>query len=151
MKQIKIRKVRKKDAKLLLNLITELAEFEKLAPPSRPAQVRLIKDIFKKNSPLKVLVVEYEQNLIGYAFYFFTYSTFLARPSLYLEDIYITPKFRKLGVGTKIFDKLIKIAKSNKCGRIEFIVLKWNKNALKFYQKFNAKILKDWSFLRINL
>lgn len=149
---LKIIKIKKKqDSKQLLNLIIELAKFEKLTPPSGSAQSRLINDIFKKNSNLKVLVAESYGKLIAYAFYFFTYSTFLAKPTLYLEDIYITPKFRKLGVGTRLFNELLKIAKRNKCGRIEFIVLKWNKNALNFYKKFNAQELKEWAFLRINL
>lgn len=147
----KIRKIKKQDSEQLLNLIIELAKFEKLTPPSRSAQTRLINDIFKKNSNLKVLVAEFDGKLIAYAFYFFAYSTFLAKPTLYLEDIYITPKFRKLGIGTQLFNELLKIARKNKCGRIEFIVLKWNKNALNFYKKFNAKELKEWAFLRINL
>ncbi len=151
MKHIKIRKIKKQDAKQLLNLIAELAEFEKLSPPSATAQKKLINDIFRRNSLLKVLVAEYEKKLIAYAFYFFTYSTFLAKPTLYLEDIYITPEFRKCGLGTCIFNKLLNIAKRKNCGRIEFIVLSWNKNALKFYQKFRAKELNDWKFMRINL
>lgn len=148
---ITLRQIKKSDSKQLLKLITELAKFEKLKPPSLSAQKRLINDIFKKNSNLKVLVAENQKGLIAYAFYFFTYSTFLAKPTLYLEDIYISSEYQKYGIGTCIFKELLKIAMKYKCGRIEFIVLKWNKNAIKFYKKFNARELKDWKFFRINI
>lgn len=84
-------------------------------------------------------------------FYFFSYSSFLARKTLYLEDIYITEQYRKLGVGKIFMNKLIQIAGKQKCKRIEWCVLKWNKEAIKFYEKFGANILSEWIYYRYEL
>ncbi|MCX6164519.1 MAG: GNAT family N-acetyltransferase [Ignavibacteriae bacterium] len=145
---IKIRKAIKKDSKEVIRLINELAEFEKLEPPDYTAVKNLIKDIYTKNSPIKVLVAEYDKQLIGYAFYFFTYSTFLAKRTLYLEDIYISNEYRSKGIGKIFFNELLKTAKKNKCGRMEWHVLDWNINAIKFYENLGAKELKEWKYFR---
>lgn len=149
--KICIRHATKSDSKDIIQLITELAIFEKLPPPDKKAQQRLLKDAFSPKPLFQILLAEVEGKVIAYAFYFFTYSTFLARNTLYLEDIFVTEKFRKLGIGKLLFNKLLQIAKKEKCGRIEFIVLHWNKNAINFYRKFNAKIMKDWLFFRVDL
>jgi ribosomal protein S18 acetylase RimI-like enzyme len=148
--KINIRSIRKKDSFELIRLITELANFEKLKPPSKQAQKKLLDAVFSKKSGIKVLVAEKGGELIGYAFYFFTFSTFLAKPTLYLEDIYISEKYRRSGIGKRMFRELIKSAKNNKCGRLELMVLDWNVNALKFYEKFGAKNLIDWKFYRMS-
>jgi GNAT superfamily N-acetyltransferase len=148
---IKIRKVTKKDAKEVIRLIKELADFEKLEPPGKTATNNLIKDIYSKNSPIKVLVAKYDKQLIGYAFYFFTYSTFLAKKTLYLEDIYISNKYRSKGIGKIFFSELVKTAKKNKCGRMEWHVLDWNVNAIKFYENLGAKELKEWKYFRVTM
>jgi len=149
--KINIRNIRKKDSKELIRLIIELAQFENLKPPSKQAQKRLLSAVFSKKSAIKVLVAEKGKELIGYAFYFFTFSTFLAKPTLYLEDIFITEKFRRGGIGKIIFRELIRIAKKEKCGRLELMVLDWNVNALRFYEKFGAKNLTNWKFYRKTL
>ncbi|MBN1634201.1 MAG: GNAT family N-acetyltransferase [Ignavibacteria bacterium] len=148
--KVNIRNIRKQDSDELIRLITELAEFEKLKPPSKQAQKRLLDAVFSRKFGIKVLVAENDRKLIGYAFYFFTFSTFLAKPTLYLEDIYISEKYRRSGTGKKMFRELIKIANNNKCGRLELMVLDWNVNALRFYEKFGAKNLYNWKFYRIS-
>ncbi len=148
---IKIRKASRKDSRDIIRLITELADFEKLAPPDKKATGNLIKDIYRKNSPIKVLVAECGKELIGYAFYFFTYSTFLAKKTLYLEDIYISKSYRGEGIGKIFYNRLLQEAKKNKCGRMEWHVLDWNKNAIRFYEKLGAKELKEWKYFRVNL
>jgi GNAT superfamily N-acetyltransferase len=148
---IKIRKALKKDSKDIIRLIKKLADFEKLEPPGKTATKNLIKDIYSKNSPIKVLVAEYDKQLIGYAFYFFTYSTFLAKRTLYLEDIYISNEYRSKGIGKIFFNELVKTAKKNKCGRMEWHVLDWNVNAIKFYENIGAKELKEWKYFRVTM
>jgi GNAT superfamily N-acetyltransferase len=148
---IKIRKASKKDSKEVIRLINELAEFEKLDPPDKTAIKNLIKDIYSKNSPIKVLVAEADKKLIGYAFYFYTYSTFLAKKTLYLEDIYISNEYRSKGLGKIFFNELVKAAKKNKCGRMEWHVLDWNVNAIKFYEKLGAIELKEWKYFRMEM
>jgi GNAT superfamily N-acetyltransferase len=148
---ISIRKAQRKDAEQILGLINELAEFEKLPPPNAGARKRLIKDAFGKKPLFNLLVAKLGEKTVGYAFYFFTYSSFLARKSLYLEDIYVSRETRNIGAGALLFKELVKIAGNNKCGRIEWCVLRWNKKAINFYKKFGAKELKEWKYYRISL
>lgn len=146
-----IRKASKEDFDKIFKLIKELAYFEKLNPPRGSAKKRLLNDAFSKNPLYYILVSESGNNITGYAFYFFTYSSFLARKTLYLEDIYVSRKERSKGIGQAFFKELIKIAKKQKCGRMEWCVLDWNKNAIKFYDKLGAKPLGDWIYYRINV
>ncbi len=144
-----IRKVQKKDSKELIRLIEELADFEKLSPPDKSAQKRLLSAAFSKQPKINILVAEDKGRLIAYAIYMFLFSSFLAKPTLYLEDIYVSKNFRRSGVGKKVFDKLISTAKNNKCGRLELMVLNWNKNAIRFYEKYSARQLKEWKYYRM--
>ena len=158
---MKIRKAKYSDSQQIIELINELAKFEKLSPPDEKARKRLISDAFGKKPKFNILVSEVNRlgrfekpaksnkiKLIGYAFYFFTYSSFLARKTLYLEDIFITENMRNKGIGKLFFNELVKIAKKNNCGRMELAVLDWNVNAINFYEKRGAKPLKNWIYYR---
>lgn len=146
--KLKIIKPEKKHSKDILHLVDELAKFEKLTPPNAAAKRRLLKDIFSKKPLINVLLAKADDKFIGYAFYFFSYSSFLAKPTLYLEDIFILEEYRRVGAGKLFFKELDKIAKAKKCGRIEFIVLDWNSNAIKFYNKLEINELEGWKFFR---
>jgi ribosomal protein S18 acetylase RimI-like enzyme len=148
--KIKIIKAKKNDFASIVMLINELAEFEKLEPPDKKAVKRLYKDAFGKKPFYKVLLAKINSEAVGYAIYFYTYSSFLARKTLYLEDIYISKNYRKQGIGKMLTEELIKIAKKNKCGRMEWCVLDWNTNAINFYRKLGAKHLKEWLYYRIS-
>jgi GNAT superfamily N-acetyltransferase len=148
--KVNIRKAKKSDFKDILNLITELAKFEKLPLPDESAKKRLHKHGFGKKRLFNIFVAESNDAIIGYAFYFFTYSSFRAKKTLYLEDIFITESKRNSGVGKLFFQELVKAAKSHKCGRMEWCVLDWNINAIKFYDKHDAEPLKDWIYYRMN-
>lgn len=147
----KIRNAKKTDSKKIIKLIKELAVFEKLAQPDKKAAKRLLKDAFSKNPLFQLLTIEYDNKIAGYVIYYFTYSSFLAKRSLYLEDIFISEKYRNKGIGKSVFRKLIKIAKKKECGRIEWIVLDWNQNAINFYDNLGAQHLHDWKTYRISL
>ena len=149
--KIKIRKAKKSDLNDILRLITELAEFEKLNPPDKSANKRLKKDAFSNNPSFKILLADNGKESIGYAFYFFTYSSFMARKTLYLEDIFVSDRYRNKGIGKMLFEKLISIAKESDCARMEWVVLDWNINAIKFYDKLGAKELKEWKTYRLHL
>ncbi|MBS1551814.1 MAG: GNAT family N-acetyltransferase [Bacteroidetes bacterium] len=151
MENIKIRPALKSDSKSILRLINELAEFEKLDPPDSRGKRRIIKDAFSGKPLFNVLLAESNGDILGYAFYFFTYSSFLAKKTLYLEDIFISGKFRNKGIGKLFFADLKRIAKKNKCGRMEWVVLDWNKNAIEFYTKLGAEELKMWKTFRLKL
>ncbi|MFZ1322938.1 MAG: GNAT family N-acetyltransferase [Ignavibacteria bacterium] len=146
--EVKIRKAVKSDKKSILKLVKELAEFEKLTFLDGKAEERLMRDAFSNDPPFRTIVAEADKKVIGYAFYFFTYSSFFAKKTLYLEDIYISEKYRNLGIGKEYFKELLNIAKKNKCGRMEWVVLDWNENAIKFYEKLGAYELKEWKTFR---
>jgi len=149
--KIKIRKAKKSDSKIFLKLVDELAAFEKLNPPDKKGKKQLLKAAFSQNPKIKILISECGSKITGYAIYFFTYSSFKASRTLYLEDIFILEEFRNRGTGKLFFKKLLNIAKKNKCGRMEWVVLDWNENALNFYDKLGAIELSDWKTFRINL
>ncbi|MDG6923470.1 MAG: GNAT family N-acetyltransferase, partial [Nitrososphaerota archaeon] len=109
---------------------------------------RIIEDVFRKKRA-NLLLAFAGRKPAGYAFYFYTYSTFLALPTFYLEDIFVDAEFRRKGLGLALFLKCVSEAYKNNCGRFEFAVLTWNKNAIKFYEKFGARKLKEWYSYRM--
>ncbi len=148
---IKIRMAVKTDSEEIIRLILELAKFEKLTPPDEAGQKRLLDDAFSDSPPFKIIVAEQNGKLLGYAFYLFTYSSFEAKSTLYLEDIFISEESRNKSIGKLFMDKLIKIAKDNDCRRMEWAVLGWNLNAIKFYENLGARELKEWKYFRMEM
>jgi len=143
-----IRKVTEENFEQFLGLIAKLAEYEKLAPPSKEAKERLRADYLAEKPRYEAFLGETDGKYVSYVIYFFTYSSFLALPTLYIEDIFVLKQFRRRGVGQKMFDQCKSIAKREGCGRIEFTVLKWNKSAQRFYQKNKAKRM-EWFLYRL--
>jgi GNAT superfamily N-acetyltransferase len=131
-----------------LGLINKLAEYEKLAPPDEEAKNRLRRDCLGVTSKYRAFIGKIGEKSVSYIIYFFTYSSFLALSTLYLEDIFVLEEYRRRGVGQKMFDFLREIAKREGCGRIEFTVLKWNKSAQEFYERNRAKRL-EWFLYRL--
>ncbi len=131
-----------------LGLINKLAEYEKLAPPDEEAKNRLRRDCLSDKPKYNAFMGKIGGKPVSYVIYFFTYSSFLALPTLFLEDIFVLDEYRRHGVGKKMFSFLKETAKAEGCGRIEFTVLKWNKSAQDFYKKNGAKCLK-WFFYRV--
>jgi len=148
MQELVIRKATRSDSLAFLGLLVNLAKFEHLDPPDAAARRRIIKDVFARKRA-KLLLAFVGKQPAGYAFYFYTYSTFLAKPTLYLEDIFVAEKFRKRGIGLALFTSCVKEAARRDCGRFELSVLTWNKNAIKFYEKLGAKRLKEWHYYRM--
>jgi len=144
-----VRKAVSKDSRSFLSLVTALANFEHLAPPSPAAKKRLVRDAFKKKR-LNLLLAFENGEPVGYALYFFTYSSFLARPTLYLEDIFVLENHRARGTGKKLFSSLVGEARKARCGRMEWAVLAWNSNAIRFYEDLGAKHLSDWHYYRLD-
>jgi len=134
----------------LLNLIEELARFEKLAPPDKAARRRLRRDALSRNPKCEAYLGKLGSAYIAYVIFYYTYSSFRALPSLYLEDIFVLEAHRRKGIGQAMFDFCVERAKGKGCGRIEFTVLDWNKNAQRFYEKNRAE-RTNWQFYRLNL
>jgi GNAT superfamily N-acetyltransferase len=143
---MKIRPYTKRDAKDLTALIRALAKYEKMTPPTPAAAKRLIADIGRR---IQVLMADIDGSSVGYAI--FTYSSFLARPTLYLEDVFVLPEHRRGGIGKQFFKALRQAARREKCGRIEWAVLDWNTPAHRFYRKLGAKPLDNWVTYRMVL
>ena len=145
---MKIRPYEKRDARDLVSLIRALAKYEKLKPPVAAAAKRLIADIGRR---IRVMMAEVDGRSVGYAIYLFTYSSFLARPTLYLEDVFVLPEHRRGGIGGRFFEALHREARREKCGRMEWVVLDWNAPAHRFYRKLGAKPLDNWITYRMVL
>jgi len=145
---MRIRRYRPADGRSLIALVRALARYEKLAPPGPAAAKRLLRDVGRR---IEVLLAEADGQAIGYAIYLFTYSSFLARPTLYLEDVFVLPEHRGAGVGRAFFDALLKEARREGCGRMEWVVLRWNTPAIRFYDRTGAKPLKEWLTYRLEV
>lgn len=148
--KIEIRRARREDAKDFLKLVTELADYEKLEPPSPEARRRMVRDIFERKRLNLILAFSDDAGAVGYALYFYTYSSFLARPTLYLEDLYVSAEFRGRGVGGGLFDYCVREAEKEGCGRMEWAVLTWNRNAIEFYERRGARRLEEWYYYRLD-
>jgi GNAT superfamily N-acetyltransferase len=151
MSKVIIRAAKKKDGKQLLHLINALADFEKLKRPTVTARKRLLRDAFGKRKRFDAYLAFLDVAAVGYAIVFETYSSFLAKPTLYLEDIFVLPEYRGKKIGLKLFKHCLAEAKRRKCGRMEWMVLDWNVNAIRFYEKLRAKQMKKWLLYRIVL
>jgi GNAT superfamily N-acetyltransferase len=139
--RVTIRPYRPSDAKAFVGLVKDLAAYERLKPPPPAACRRMCRDVGRR---IGVLMAEADGRPAGYAIYLFTCSSFLARPTLFLEDIFVRPEFRKLGVGRRLVEVLRRIARRAKCGRMEWLVLDWNTTAIRFYEKLGARRLTEW-------
>jgi len=155
---VTIRRAERADFAALFQLIVALADFEELAPPDADAQARLLRDGWPEDgTPARfevrlAEVTEVDQTqAVGYAITFETYSSFLARPTLYLEDLFILPSHRRMKIGQTMLETLVSEATRRGCGRVEWVVLDWNTEAQKFYQRFGAKHLTEWHTYRVVL
>ena len=137
------------DAHSLIELITALAHYEKLDPPAEDARLRLIEHGWGDNPMFEVWLAETEGRAVGYTVSFDTYSTFLARPTLYLEDIFVLPEYRGNGIGYALFKNLAQLAAIRGCGRMEWACLDWNQSSIDFYIKLGAKPLTEWRYFRL--
>ncbi len=145
---VTLTKVNAQNFNHFLTLIDKLAEYEKLTPPDEAAKGRLRHDCLGANPKFQAYLGWVGGKPVGYIIYFFTYSSFLALPTLYVEDIFVLDGYRRRGVGKALFDFLKATAKREGCGRIEFTVLKWNTSAQEFYESNGAQRL-EWYLYRL--
>jgi GNAT superfamily N-acetyltransferase len=139
-----------RDLSAFLGLVDELADYEKLERPTPEARARLERDGFGAEPVFTPFVAELGGEIVGYAIVFYTYSSFLARPTLYLEDVFVRPESRGAGVGHAIFRHLAAEAVRRDCGRMEWVVLDWNRLAIDFYDRLGAQALDGWTTYRLD-
>jgi GNAT superfamily N-acetyltransferase len=141
---IDVRKIQPAEAPALVQLIDALADYEKLDPPDAEAKARLIRDLFSERPRVESFLAFVEGVPAGYTFIFETYSTFLALPTLHLEDLFVLPEYRSRKVGTALFRAMVREAHTRGCGRMEWNVLDWNQLAIDFYERHGANRLREW-------
>lgn len=149
MSEYYIRKATIEDSSLILNFVKELARYEKAEHEVLATEDHIKDSLFGSDPTTHALICEKESRPIGFAVYFFNYSTWLGKHGLYLEDLYVTPSERGNGVGKTIFKHLAQIAVKHDCGRFEWSVLDWNEPAINFYESFGARPQKEWVIYRL--
>ena len=137
------------DIPLILSFIKELAEYEKLLHQVVATEEILQETLFGPKRYAEVIIARYGDEPAGFALFFHNYSTFLGRPGIYLEDLFVRPEFRKKGVGKALFTYLAGLVVERNCGRLEWAVLGWNKPAIGFYESMGAVCLDDWRIFRL--
>lgn len=146
---IEITQATRKDGSTLLALIDALADFEKLQKPVGEARSRLLEHGFGERPRFETWLARVDGKAVAYALAFETYSSFLALPTLYLEDLFVLPEYRKRKIGLALFTHLVEEAQRRGCGRMEWAVLDWNTGALRFYERLGARWLNDWKVYRL--
>jgi GNAT superfamily N-acetyltransferase len=137
------------DAALILRFITDLAIYEKAEHEVKTDVAGIEASLFGPDSSTCALICEHDGQPIGYAVYFFNYSTWLGKHGLYLEDLYIDPSQRGIGAGKALLRHLAQLAVTKGCGRFEWSVLDWNTPAIEFYQSFGARPQEEWTTYRL--
>jgi GNAT superfamily N-acetyltransferase len=149
MSDLEIRTVTDADLPVILSLIRELAEYER-APDAVIATEEGLRDVlFGEKPAAKVLLALEKGAPVGFAVYFHNFSTWLGRPGLYLEDLFVRPAERGKGYGRALLERLAQIAKECGCGRMEWAVLDWNEPAIQFYRKLGAQPMDEWTVFRL--
>jgi GNAT superfamily N-acetyltransferase len=145
-----IRPARVEDVSIILQLIRDLATYER-APDEVTATKEQLLDVLFGERPAAEVLLAFERALpVGFAVYFYNFSTWLGRPGLYLEDLFVKPEKRGKGYGRALLVELAKIARDRGCGRMEWAVLNWNEPAIKFYRALGAKPMDEWTVFRLN-
>ena len=137
------------DIPVILDLIRQLAEYERLAHCVIATEDRLRATLFGARPAAEVLLADRDSECAGFAVFFSTYSTFLAQPGIYLEDLYVKPHLRGKGVGLALLERLAQIALERGCGRVEWAVLNWNEPSIQFYKSLGAEPLDEWTKYRL--
>ncbi|MEJ6001963.1 GNAT family N-acetyltransferase [Paucibacter soli] len=145
-----LRPAEPRDIAAIVGLIAELAEFEQLSHLLELRPHDLQRHMFGERPVVEGLVGELGGELVGYALFFTNFSTFLGKPGLYLEDLYVRPAHRGSGLGKRMLSRLAQVAVERDYGRFEWSVLDWNENAIRFYEKMGASLLPDWRICRLS-
>jgi GNAT superfamily N-acetyltransferase len=144
-----IRAAVSQDVPLILSFICELAEYEKLSHKVVASELELKRTLFGERPAAEVVIGEYNDSPVAFALFFHTYSTFLAKPGLYLEDLFVTPAMRGKGVGKTMLSYLAHLARERDCGRFEWSVLDWNEPAIEVYRSIGATPMDEWTVQRV--
>lgn len=137
-----------KDIQLILQFIKELAAYEKLAHEVTTDEIILYNSLFKRKAA-EVIIGEYNNEAVAFALFFHNFSTFLGKPGIYLEDLFVKPEYRKLGIGKTMLSYLGKLAIERNCERVEWWCLDWNTKSIEFYKRCGAEAMDEWTVYRL--
>jgi GNAT superfamily N-acetyltransferase len=137
------------DYSVLFKLIEGLAEYEKLSHAVTGNALALKEHLFGSHRYIEAILAEFSGQAVGFALFFHNYSTFLTKPGIYIEDLFVLPEYRRQGIGKALLTKVAQIAVERNCGRLEWSVLDWNESAQAFYRSMGASILDDWRICRV--
>jgi GNAT superfamily N-acetyltransferase len=144
-----IREAEPSDVPVIADLIRGLARFEKLEDEVTMTDELLTKNLFGPRRYAETLIAEEGGSPVGFALFFHNFSTFLAKPGIYLEDLFVVPEQRGHGIGRALLQRLAQIAVERECGRLEWAVLDWNRDAIGFYERLGAKPNSEWTVYRL--
>jgi diamine N-acetyltransferase len=144
-----IRSARREDAALVLSLIRDLADYERLAQEVEATEDAIATSLFSPNPRVFCEIAEWQGEPAGFALWFYNYSTFLGRHGIYLEDLFVEPRFRSNGIGQALLAQLARRCVAEKLGRLEWSVLDWNEPAIRFYQRQGAVLRREWLSCRV--
>jgi len=145
-----IREATSADVPVILSLIKGIAEYEKLLHEVVATEEGLRDALFGERRHAEVLLAESGAEVLGFALFFHNFSTFVGRPGVYIEDVFVWPEHRGRGIGKALFDRIAQIAHERNCGRLEWNVLDWNEPAIGFYQSLGARPLDEWTMYRLD-
>jgi GNAT superfamily N-acetyltransferase len=147
---LRIRFAELPDVPMVAELIRGLARYEKLEHEVTMTEEKLTSALFGERRYAETLIAEDDRVPVGFALFFHNFSTFLAQPGIYLEDLFVIPEHRARGVGRSLLERLAQVAVDRGCGRLEWAVLDWNQDAIRFYEKLGAKPNSDWTVYRLS-
>lgn len=150
MTQIQIRPAQPADVATLWQLVKALAEYEKLSHEVTGTPEALERHLFGPRPYAEAVLALSDKEPAGFALYFYNFSTFLMKPGIYLEDLFVLPEYRRQGIGRAIFQYLARYALEQDCGRFEWSVLDWNEPAIRFYQQMGAELKEEWTGCRLS-
>jgi GNAT superfamily N-acetyltransferase len=149
LEDFKLRFAEIKDVSLILEFIKELADYEKMLNEVVATEETLIESLFERKMA-EVIIGEYKTKPVAFALFFHNFSTFLGKPGIYLEDLYVKPEMRGRGMGKVILSFLAKLSIERKCGRLEWWCLDWNESSIKFYKQMGAVPMDEWTVYRVS-
>ena len=149
MSNVQIVPARPDDVPVILDLIRGLGEYERLSHEIVATEDGLRKWLFGERPAAEVVLAYVDTTVVGFALFFHNFSTFLGRPGLYLEDLFVKPEWRGRAIGQQLLAHLARLAVERGCGRMEWTVLDWNEPALRFYERMGARVMKEWKLCRL--
>lgn len=144
-----IRAATKADVSIILSFIKKLADYERLSHEVVATEETLRKTLFGRRRTAEVAIGYFNREPVGFVLYFHNYSTFLGRPGIYIEDLFVDEAFRRRGFGTALLRYVAGVANERRCGRLEWSVLDWNEPAINFYKKLGAVPMSEWTVFRV--